>query len=276
MYSEEASANVVSSGFFKRDTTLDKMFNWTIFQSKNATIHKKFVHIYKKSEHEIYLQPEPEFNEFQNKSKDFCWMISNCEKVFSQSRYKIAEALIGALSSKVHIWGNAIRDKCVNGTHKNIENHGTVDRLHQNYYDEAQRHIKDCKFYFAFENSNCSDYVTEKFLNSIAVGAIPIVTGWWDTYEELLPGSYIHVNEFSNSSQLAEYLERLLQDEKLMNKYHKWRKFYRYERTGLKAACQLCHKLNKFKLAQLTGKRLKPTIIPSMFEKYKTLQKCVS
>ena len=83
------------------------------------------------------MQPEPEYNEFQNKSKNFCWMISNCEKVFSQSRYKIAEALIGALSSKVHIWGNAVRDKCVNGTHKNIENHGPVDGLHQNYYDEA-------------------------------------------------------------------------------------------------------------------------------------------
>ena len=276
MYSEEASVNLRSSGYFERDTTLDQMFNWTIFQSKHATIQKKFFHIYEKSNYEIYWQSRPEENHFKNKSKDFCWMISNCEKFFWKSRYNIAENLIASLSSKVHIWGKAIKKKCVNGKHKNIENHGPVDGLHENYYDETQRHIKDCKFYFAFENSNCSDYVTEKFLNSIAVGAIPIVIGWWDTYKELLPGSYIHVNEFANSSQLAEYLERLLRDEKLMNKYHEWRKFYRYERTGLKAACQLCNKLKKFKLAQLAGKRWKPTIIPSMFKKYKTLQNCAS
>ena len=276
MYSEEASVNVYSSGHFERDAILDKMFNWTIFQSKNATIHKKLFHIYEKSKHDKYFQPKPEFNTLQNKSKDFCWMISNCVHIFSQKRFKIAEDLIGALSSKVHIWGRGIRDKCVNGKHKNVENHGSVAGLHQNYYDETQKHIKDCKFYFAFENSNCSDYVTEKFLNSIAVGAIPIVNGWWDTYKELLPGSYIHVNEFANLSQLADYLERLLQDEKMMKKYHEWRKVYRYERTGVKAACQLCQKLEKFKLAQLAGKQWKPTIIPSMFEKYKTLQKCVS
>ena len=275
MYSEEASVNVESSGFFERNTILDKMFNWTIFQSKNATIHKKFFHVYKKSQQDINLKAS-EYKTFRKKSKDFCWMISNCGKIFWKNRYKIADNLIDALSSKVHIWGHAIKNKCVNGTHKNIENHGPVVGLHRNYYDEAQRRIKDCKFYFAFENSNCSDYVTEKFLNSISVGAIPIVIGWWDTYREMLPGSYIHVNEFANSSQLAEYLERLLKDEKMMNKYHEWRKFYTYERTGMKAACQLCHKVRKNKLALLAGKPEKPTIIPSMLEKYKTLQKCVS
>ncbi|XP_075251493.1 4-galactosyl-N-acetylglucosaminide 3-alpha-L-fucosyltransferase 9-like isoform X2 [Convolutriloba macropyga] len=275
-YSEEASVNVHSTGHFERDTTLDQMFNWTIFQSKNATIQKKFFYIYEKSKHDIYSQSVLGDNTYRKKSKDFCWIISNCDNVFSQNRFKIAENLIGSLSSKVHIWGNAIKRTCVNGKHENVVDHGPINGLHSNYYDEAQKHIQDCKFYFAFENSNCSDYVTEKFLNSIAVGAIPIVNGWWGTYEEQLPGSYIHVNEFANSPQLAEYLERLLKDETMANKYQEWRKFYRYERTGVKTACQLCHKLEKFKSAQLAGEPWKPTIIPSMAERYKTLQKCAS
>ena len=202
-------------------------------------------------------------------------MISNCEITFSQTRYIIADSLIESLTSKVHIWGNAIKRGCVNGIHKNIVNHGPVKGLHTNYYDVAQKTISDCKFYFAFENSNCSDYVTEKFLNAIEAGAIPIVIGWWDTYKELLPGSYIHVNEFADSSQLAEYLESLLKDKKKMKKYHEWRKYYTYERAGLKAACELCQKLEKFKLFQEAGYS-KPSIISNMAAEYKTLQKCMS
>ena len=34
------------------------------------------------------------------------------------------------------------------------------------------------KFYFAFENSNCDDYITEKFFNSIRrADVVPVVMG---------------------------------------------------------------------------------------------------
>ena len=203
-------------------------------------------------------------------------MISNCQNTFSRTRFIIADSLIQSLTSKVHIWGSAINAGCVNGSHQNIVNHGPVNGLHNIYYDVPQKIISDCKFYFAFENSNCSDYVTEKFPNAIEAGAIPIVIGWWESYEELLPGSYIHVNEFANSSQLAEYLASLLKDETKMNKYHEWRNYYRYERTGVKAACELCRKLERFKLDRIAGRRLKPSIITNMAEKYKSLQKCTA
>ena len=249
------------------------MFNWTIFLSKKATIHKKFVHIYHKTKDEIYTQLPMEEVSFQNRSKDFCWMISNCGTTFSKTRYKIADALIASLSREVHIWGQALKLGCVKNQ-TNVVNHGGVKGGSTNYYDVAQKYIRDCKFYFAFENSNCSDYVTEKFLNAIEAGAIPIVIGWWDTYKELLPGSFIHVNEFANSSQLADYLASLLKDETKMNKYHEWRRFYRYERTGVMAACQLCQKLERFKIDRIAGRRSKPSIITNMAEKFKSLQKC--
>ena len=275
-HSGESSADVRSSQAYEENPILNQLFNWTIFLSKNATIHKKYFHIYKQNYNKFSLKPRKEFNLNTNKSKDFCWMVSNCGGTFSQNRFKIADSLIRSLSNKVHIWGAGIKNGCVKSNHPNIISHGPVEGLHTNFYDEAQERIKDCKFYFAFENSNCTDYVTEKFFNSIAVGAIPVVIGWWDTYRELLPGSFIHVNEFSNTSQLAEYLESLLKDETKMKKYHEWRKYYRYERTGVKAACELCQKLERLKLAQLLGDRSNPSIIPNMAEHYKTLQKCAA
>ena len=213
---------------------------------------------------------------FENKSMDFCWLVSNCGKGFSHNRFKIADSLIPLLPSKVHIWGKAIERGCLNGHHPNIVNHGATFGGGESYYDITQKHIKSCRFYFAFENSNCTDYVTEKFLNAIEVGAIPIVVGWWDTYRELLPGSFIHVSQFANISQLAEHLTGLLKDEKSFMKYQEWRKFYRYERTGVRASCEFCHKLSKLKLSQIRGERPNPSIIPNMAEEFRTLQKCTS
>ncbi|XP_075261462.1 glycoprotein 3-alpha-L-fucosyltransferase A-like [Convolutriloba macropyga] len=275
MYSEEAAEDIRSSSIFERFPILNKMFNWTIFLSRTATIQKKFIHVYKKSENDTASGPKEKFIT-PNKTKDFCWMISNCGSTFSKARFKVADALIKSLTSKVHIWGHATGVGCVNGSHPNVVSHGPIGSLGTSYYDVAQKHIKDCKFYFAFENSNCSDYVTEKFLNSIEVGAIPIVVGWWDTYRELLPGSFIHVSEFENPTQLAEYLEGLLRDEKKMKKYQEWREVYRYERTGYKASCELCRKLEKLKLAQIAGAPPEPSIIPNMAEKYMSLQNCAS
>ena len=152
-------------------------------------------------------------------------MVSKCQYI-SNKRYAIANPLIEKLSSKIHIWGLGIQRGCVN-RHPNIIDHGPaqIDQLYVSYYDVDQSYIKDCKFYLAFENANCSEYLTEKFANSLETGAIPIVNGWLDTYKELLPGSYIHVSDFADMSQLATYLGSLLADESKMKEYHSWRKY---------------------------------------------------
>ena len=36
---------------------------------------------------------------------------------------------------------------------------------------------RDYKFVLAFENSNCVDYITEKFFNALANSVVPIVMG---------------------------------------------------------------------------------------------------
>ena len=37
--------------------------------------------------------------------------------------------------------------------------------------------LKSHKFYLAFENSVCKDYVTEKFFNALETGIVPVVMG---------------------------------------------------------------------------------------------------
>lgn len=55
------------------------------------------------------------------------------------------------------------------------------------------------KFYLAFENSICRDYVTEKLYNSLLFSTVPIVYGGAD-YDAigLPPNSYIDVRNFKS------------------------------------------------------------------------------
>lgn len=85
---------------------------------------------------------------------------------------------------------------------------------------------RDYKFYLAFENSNCRDYITEKFfVNALNRNILPIVMGARpEDYELSAPyRSYIHVDEFASASELADYLHILDKDDQLYNSYFRWK-----------------------------------------------------
>ena len=94
------------------------------------------------------------------------------------------------------------------------------------------------KFYLAFENSNCRDYITEKFfvtglglvytayLVIIYTGCtrnniLPIVMGARpEDYARVAPHhSYIHVDQFRGPRHLAQYLHMLDKDDDKYNQY---------------------------------------------------------
>ena len=94
------------------------------------------------------------------------------------------------------------------------------------------------KFYLAFENSNCQDYITEKFfvngLGWVIVisrnikwylllrhNVLPIVMGARPAdYEKAAPyKSFIHVDQFKGPRELAEYLIELDRDDQKYNMY---------------------------------------------------------
>ena len=62
------------------------------------------------------------------------------------------------------------------------------------------------KFYLAFENSICVDYVTEKLFNTFLLPIVPVVLGGANYERFAPPNSYINVAEFDSPKHLANYL----------------------------------------------------------------------
>eukprot|EP00922_Rhytidocystis_sp_ex-Travisia-forbesii_P039796 GHVS01059212.1.p1 GENE.GHVS01059212.1~~GHVS01059212.1.p1 ORF type:complete len:479 (+),score=107.94 GHVS01059212.1:238-1674(+) len=80
------------------------------------------------------------------------------------------------------------------------------------------------KLYFAFENINSEDYVTEKIFNGYGSGAIPVYMGA-SNIEEFVPyrDSVIVASDFASVAELGRYLQRVLTEEPLYRKHTEWR-----------------------------------------------------
>ena len=105
------------------------------------------------------------------------------------------------------------------------------------------------KFYLSFENSKCRGYVTEKLYKVLNKEIsdnppVPIVMGekklWYDL--NLPQKSFIHIDDFASSNELAKYLLFLNSNHTEYMKYLEWRKYYKKVRVD-SIGCQLCTNL---------------------------------
>ncbi|XP_011307915.1 glycoprotein 3-alpha-L-fucosyltransferase A isoform X2 [Fopius arisanus] len=146
------------------------------------------------------------FNYAANKTKKVAWFVSNCHP--RNQRMQYAKEL--AKHIQVDIYGACGSLRCSRSQAQTC-----FEMLDADY-----------KFYLAFENSNCRDYITEKFfVNGLGHNVLPIVMGAHPTdYAKSAPyRSYIHVDEFESPRELADYLHRLDHDDELYNSYFKWK-----------------------------------------------------
>ena len=116
------------------------------------------------------------------------------------------------------------------------------------------------QFYFAFENSLCEDYITEKFWKVLNFNVIPVVLNGVNMSAVAPPHSYIDIKQFENIAgdillslfeetfmrryfitEAAKYLIKVSEDEELFASYFWWRSFYtswirqwRYSKQGNK------------------------------------------
>ncbi|XP_058446761.1 glycoprotein 3-alpha-L-fucosyltransferase A [Malaya genurostris] len=180
------------------------VFNWTATYRKDSDV----VAPYEKWE---YFDPrirqvEQDRNYALNKTRKVAWFVSNCGA--RNGRLQYAHELQKHI--QVDIYGACGTYKCSRSTAEKCFE--ILDR--------------DYKFYLAFENSNCRDYITEKFfVNALNRNILPIVMGARpEDYEASSPQkSYIHVDEFASPRELAEYLNILDRNEELYNSYFKWK-----------------------------------------------------
>ena len=98
------------------------------------------------------------------------------------------------------------------------------------------------KFYLAFENSICQDYVTEKLFNTMIYPIVPIVLGGADYTKYAPKNSFINVEDFKNPRDLAEYLTLLDRNQTEYLNYLKWKRQYSIVRRF--PLCALCEMLN--------------------------------
>lgn len=102
------------------------------------------------------------------------------------------------------------------------------------------------KFFLAFENSLCKDYITEKFFIILRYNIIPVVLGA-GKYEDYIPKSgFINVLDFKSPKDLAEYLLYLDKNQTAYNSYFNWKRFVNRKHLGIFAAeiCEFCIRLH--------------------------------
>ena len=101
------------------------------------------------------------------------------------------------------------------------------------------------KFYLAFENSICRDYMVEASW-ALDIGVIPVVLGGGNYSNILPPHSYIDVHEFTSPETLANYRKQVSQNEALYKEYFEWRNHWEKIESGKNAIwCRFCEALHQ-------------------------------
>ncbi|KAI9563032.1 hypothetical protein GHT06_010489 [Daphnia sinensis] len=168
-----------------------------------------------------------------NKTRSIAWMVSHCETSSNRESY------VTQLSKfiPVDVYGKCGDLSCPRNEANWVSDPKCYDMLEAKY-----------KFYLSFENSICTDYVTEKFFEIMKHDMIPIVYGGAN-YSQIAPfHSYINALEFT-PGKLAEYLKMLDENDTLYNEYFWWKDHYRVESGEEQMArhgfCDLCKKLHQ-------------------------------
>ena len=159
-----------------------------------------------------------------NKTVPVVWLVSNCNT--NNHRLEYASQL--AKHIRLDIFGRCGTKQC-----------------QKNNQECSEMLRRDYKFYLAFENSNCADYITEKFWgNALHNDILPIVMGpSIQDYEAVAPPkSFIHVDSFETPEDLAKFLHVLDGDDDLYNEYFAWKQLGDFIDT--KFFCRVCSMLH--------------------------------
>lgn len=184
--------------------------------------------------------------EFDLRLNSAIWFVSNCK---SEERMRLATNL--GQFYPVTILGGCSRDireryPLPNMSHLKIEQSNCATGT------QCERDVfKSAKFYLSLENTNCTDYITEKFWKSLANHLIPIVMQpSREDYERIAPAhSFIHMADFGYDMQkLAKFLDNVSSNFELYKLFFEWKHNFKaiYDSETLEKfrMCELCSKLN--------------------------------
>ncbi|XP_075258662.1 4-galactosyl-N-acetylglucosaminide 3-alpha-L-fucosyltransferase 9-like [Convolutriloba macropyga] len=260
----------INSGNGNHMKGISHLFNWTAASGRNVTFQVDNFLIEKMKQKLIMEMVEKDVKQhIANKTHFVCWAMNNCALTFT-NRVKLAKDLVKHLPEKLQLFGHS-GSRCMKGLNEFIDYYGHTPG---HVTEDIRQRIDNCMFYLSFENSNCTDYVTEKFSNPLISYAIPIVNGWKETYQKRMPGSFIYYNDFATAKELSEYMQYLRSNWTAFMEYHKWRQFYTVQDLGEaqdKLYCDICKRLKQEKDSGYQ----KTYTIPNVSAFYRTMQTCV-
>lgn len=197
----------------------NNFFNWTMTYRLDSDIPTPYVSLFKRA-----AAVEYKTNVAQRKTKFATWFATRCD---TKSR---REAVVQKLKEyfTVDVFGRS----------------GRCDQIHCKDCNWDDMLNNQYKFYLAFENGLCRDYVTEKLHRGLTHDIIPVVFGAVNYSKYAPPHSYINVFDFQTTKHLADYLLLLDKNDTLYNQYFEWKKHYIIQQNGINPWCTLCSKLN--------------------------------
>ena len=209
-------------------------FNWTMSYRRDSTIVHTYGHHVRKSHEELQnstrdFQNEAKINYFKNKSKMAVVHVSHC--MDQLRRYKIVRELSKYVEVDEfgHCSGKIVCDSSVP-------------------FKKCMDFFRPYKFYLAFENSACRDYITEKIWSALNVKhQIPVIAVSRYTAELLPPKSYLNLFDFPSLQALADEMLRIGNNEALFNSFFEWKRYYKPAPSGF---CSLCNALHENRTAQ--------------------------
>ncbi|BFZ14331.1 hypothetical protein BsWGS_17370 [Bradybaena similaris] len=111
------------------------------------------------------------------------------------------------------------------------------------------------KFYLSFENSLCTDYVTEKFFKLFDQNlfVVPVVRGRADYDKHFHNFTYINAAHFKKPKDLALHLKDLAADLETYSKYLEYKDLYQLA-PYQNVACRICTYVHTQKLPSVEHK----------------------
>ena len=192
------------------------LFNWTMTYKFTSDIRQSYAYIVPGKFKGGY---DPKRNYLENRTKTAIAFISNCKRPRLRAARKLKKYI------DVDIYG-----KC-------------GKRCKPNCFSLLPKY----KFYMAFENAVCEDYITEKtYRNAFTNDIVPVIISGANLSNPAVvpPNSFINGLDFKRAVDLADYLKKIGSDPQLYNKFFKWRDEWSIIDGGTyRIPCDVCNKL---------------------------------
>ena len=169
----------------------------------------------------------------ESKSKDAIWIVSHCKTLSKREKYvEILRRFISVdiLGSCGQRWNCGV-----------VHNHDLSDCF--NILNSTYR------YYLAFENAFCDDYITEKFYENFQYDILQIVRGGNPKQRPLNISrkAYISTSDFKSAHELGRYLKALSRDTAKYADMLKAKGEYEsvsYKELFQEAVCNICKRLH--------------------------------